>query len=90
MASSRHADSVRNDKNRVNLTNPKINQLPLQAPGKQSFLWDSYTIQLGVRATSGTKAFIFQSRLKNGDSIRLTIGKCADRSIEDARIRGRE
>lgn len=90
MASSRHSDSVRNETNRVNLTNPRINQLPLQPQGKQSFLWDSNTSQLGVRATSGTKAFIFQSRLKNGDSIRLTIGKCADRTIEDARIRARE
>lgn len=93
MASSKHTDSVRNDisqKNRVNLTNPRISQLPLPAQGKQTFIWDSNTIQLGVRATSGTKAFIFQSRIKNGDSLRLTIGKCADRTIEEARIRARE
>lgn len=93
MESSGHTDSPQSGaalRNRVNLTNPRISQLQLPAKGKQVFLWDSNTIQLGVRATSGAKAFIFQSRLKSGESIRITIGKCSDRTIEDARIRARE
>lgn len=77
-------------KNRVNLTNPRINQIELPEKGKQVFLWDTNTIQLGVRATAGAKAFIFQSRLKSGETVRITIGKCSDRTIEDARIRARE
>ncbi len=90
MARSGHTDYARNENSRVNLTNPRIMQLPLQPQGKQIFLWDINTIQLGVRATSGAKAFIFQSRLKNGKTVRLTIAKCSDRTIEDARLRARE
>lgn len=44
-------------------------------PGKaQTFFWDSVSPGLGLRVTpSGTKAFIFQSRV-NGAVVRLTIG----------------
>ena len=90
MASSGHTDYVRSENSRLNLTNSRIAQMPLPPQGNQTFLWDSNTVQLGVRATSGAKAFIFQSRLKNGQTLRLTIAKCSDRTIEDARLRARE
>lgn len=56
-------------------------------PGKgQSFLWDSSAPGLAVRATqSGSKAYIFQSRIKSGDVVRLTIGPCKSWVLEEER-----
>ena len=47
-------------------------------PGKaQTFLWDTESPRLAVRATAGAKAFIFESKL-NGRTIRITIGSVED------------
>ncbi|WP_168929151.1 tyrosine-type recombinase/integrase [Crenobacter intestini] len=58
----------------VNLTIPRIEKFKCE-PGKaQAFLWDAEVKGLGVRATpSGSKAFIFQSRV-NGSCCRVVIG----------------
>lgn len=54
-------------------------------PGKQqSFMWDSGSPGLGLRATAnGAKSFIFQGQL-HGKTIRLTIGEPRGWSIGDA------
>jgi len=57
---------------------------------KQSFLWDTDTKSLAVRASSGgKKSFMFQSRI-NGTSLRLTIGDVNTWGIGDARAKARE
>lgn len=62
----------------------------------QAFLWDSDTPGLAVRATApgkrnleGSKAYIFQSKLSNGQDVRITIGDVRSWGIEDAREEGR-
>jgi integrase len=59
-------------------------------PGKsQAFLWDEDVQRLAVRVTaSGAKAFIFEGKL-NRSTIRWTIGKTSDWTIEDARKEAR-
>ena len=49
-------------------------------PGKaQSFLWDSKTSGLALRVTAnGARAYVFQSRLKDGQTVRMTIGEPVD------------
>ena len=55
----------------------------------QQFLRDTETPGLAVRVTAGTKAFIFQSRLKDGTTIRRTIGDVRTWSLEEARLESR-
>lgn len=59
-------------------------------PGKtQAFLWDKDVPRLAVRVTSsGVKAFIFEGKLDRS-TIRWTIGKTGDWTIEDARKEAR-
>lgn len=49
-------------------------------PGKgQAFLWDSTAPGLALRVTAkGAKAYVFQSRLQDGQTIRVTIGQPLD------------
>ena len=58
------------------------------SPGKsQSFLWDTDTPTLALRASpSGRKTFVFESRL-DGNTVRIPIGTIADWAIEKARAR---
>ncbi|MCO5099223.1 MAG: integrase family protein [Rhodocyclaceae bacterium] len=46
-------------------------------PGKpQAFLWDAKAPGLALRVTAGgARAFVFQSRLKHGGEVRITIGE---------------
>lgn len=46
-------------------------------PGKvQAFLWDTRAPGLALRVTaSGSRAFVFQGRLRDGQSVRITIGQ---------------
>ena len=55
-------------------------------PGKsQSLFWDYETPNFGIRVTaSGNKAYIFESSLNN-KTIRITVGKVQDISLEEAR-----
>jgi len=62
----------------------------------QAFLWDADTPGLAVRATApgkrnpeGSKAYIFQGVLANGQEPRITIGDVRAWSIEDARKEAR-
>lgn len=54
----------------------------------QSFLWDSEVPGLAVRATTGSKAFVFQGKL-GGRSLRVTIGDVKAWGIDGAREEAR-
>lgn len=73
---------------RTNLSAGRIEEFSLPTGADQSFLWDSNTKTLAVRATAGAKAYIFQSRF-NGKSLRITIGNIKDWSIPQARAEAR-
>ena len=75
---------------RVNFTVPRVQAFTCP-PGKaQAFLWDTDTVQLGLRATpNGRPAFVFQSTIE-GKTIRITIGDARDWPIPTARAKARE
>lgn len=73
---------------RVNLTAKRIKDFELSSGSAQAFLWDATVPGLGVRATSGAKAFIFQGRL-HGKSFRVTIGDVRAWTIEQAQVEAR-
>ncbi len=68
---------------RVKLTAGRIRDFECPTGG-QAFLWDTDAPGLGVRATAGAKAFIFQSRL-NGRALRITIGDVRVWGIDESR-----
>lgn len=79
---------------RIKLTAGRIRDFA--ADKGQAFLWDSDTPGLAVRATApgkrnpeGSKAYIFQSVLANGQEPRITIGDVRAWSIDDAREEAR-
>jgi integrase len=56
----------------------------------QAFLWDSDTNGLGLKASpGGSKKYILESRLKSGETIRLTIGSPKAWSIAEAQEEAR-
>ncbi len=70
---------------RVNLTPSRIADYRCESGKTQSFLWDSKSRCLALRATrSGAKAFVCQAKL-HGKDIRMTLGSSADWTILDAR-----
>jgi integrase len=73
---------------RVKLTAGRVRDFGLRPGQQQSFLWDSESPWLAVRATASAKVFVFQSRLE-GKSLRVRIGNVAawdiDRAREEAR-----
>lgn len=72
---------------KVNLTPGRIASFTCESG--QSFLWDSTSPGLGVRATpGGKKAFILQSRFA-GKVIRVTIGDVGSIALADARNEAR-
>jgi integrase len=68
---------------RVKLTAGRTRDLECPAHGTQIFLWDTEAKGLGVRATPGSKVFIFQGRL-DGKTIRVTIGDLRTWPIDSA------
>lgn len=74
---------------KVKLTAGRIESFECEAARSQSFLWDTESPGLGLRATAGNaKAYIFQGKLK-GQTIRITIGDPKTWSIEGARQEAR-
>ena len=70
---------------RVNLTPTRITDYRCEAGKSQSFLWDTKSTCLAVRATkNGSKAFICQARLHGAD-IRVTLGGPETWTVQDAR-----
>ncbi len=73
---------------KVNLTVTRIADFSCPEDKPQAFLWDSTAPGLGVRATAGGKAYIFQTRLA-GKTIRATIGDCRAWLLDGARNEAR-
>ena len=69
---------------KVRLTAGRIEAFTCPADKRQVFLWDADVSGLAVRATAGSKAYIYQSRL-NGKSLRVTIGDVSVWSLEEYR-----
>ncbi|MCM8612457.1 integrase family protein [Accumulibacter sp.] len=73
-------DSTRRER----LTLPRITAFTCPAGQHQAFLWDSDVPRLAVRATAGSKAFFFQSKM-DGQVVRITIGSVVAWTIAAAR-----
>ena len=71
---------------RVRLTAGKVASYQHEGAVAQSFLWDAETAGFGVRATKGSKAYIFQGRF-NGNAFRITIGDTSSWTLGDARTK---
>lgn len=74
---------------RIRLTLDRIKALQCPADKEQVFAWDADATRLAVRVTvAGIKSFVFEGKL-NRKTIRRTIGKCSDWTIDDARKEAR-
>lgn len=73
---------------RERLTPERIRRFTCPPDVKQAFLWDTEAPRLAVRATSGAKSFVFESKL-NRQTIRRTIGDARAWTIDDARAEAR-
>ena len=75
---------------RINLTTQRISVYQCEAGKDQSFLWDTISPCLALRATAnGNKAYIFQSRL-HGKNLRVTLGSPPEWTISIARGKANE
>jgi integrase len=62
-------------KNHVKFTLERVSDHVVPVDGKPQVLWDTEVKGLGLKAyPSGNRKYIYESRLKSGASIRLTIG----------------
>ncbi|MGF6370782.1 integrase [Paraburkholderia sp. RAU6.4a] len=74
---------------KVNFTAARVEAHRCVEGKSQSFLWDSKTPGLGLRATAGgAKAYIFQGKI-HGSTVRITIGDPKNKSIAEAQARAR-
>ncbi|WP_144157897.1 tyrosine-type recombinase/integrase [Paraburkholderia sp. BCC1885] len=74
---------------KVNFTAARVDAHRCGEGKSQSFLWDSKTPGLGLRATpGGTKAYIFQGRIY-GSTVRIRIGDPKSWTIDQAQERAR-
>lgn len=71
------------------LTAGRIRDFQYMPGTAQQFLRDTDTPGLAVRATKGSKAFIFQSKLKDGSTIRRTIGDVRTWNLDEAKAEAR-
>jgi integrase len=75
---------------RENFTAGRIERFRCPTGKPQAFLWDARTPGLALRATAhGARAYVFQSRLKDGGALRITIGEPASWSIPQAQEEAR-
>lgn len=73
---------------RERLTEAKVTAFELAGVQAQEFLWDIEAPGLGVRATAGSKSYVFQFKLNN-KTTRVTIGSCAAWKLAPARMEAR-
>lgn len=74
---------------KVNFTAARVDAHRCDEGKSQSFLWDSKTPGLGLRAAAGgTKAYIFQGRIY-GSTVRIRIGDPKSWTIDQAQERAR-
>lgn len=74
---------------RINFTAGRVREFRCPPDTKQVFLWDAGAPGLGLRATTGSVSYVFQSRLA-GCTIRTTIGDIRVWDIDGARQKARE
>jgi len=75
---------------RINFTSQRISAYQCEDGKDQSFLWDTISPCLALRATAnGSKAYIFQSRL-HSKNLRITVGKPPEWTIPLARAKANE
>ena len=73
---------------KVSFTAGRVQDFKCPPDKQQAFLWDSVTEGLGLRATAGSKNYVFQGKLA-GQAIRIKIGGLDRYTIEDARKEAR-
>ncbi len=73
---------------RERLTPERIRRFAGAEVAGQAFLWDTEAPRLAVRATTGAKSFIFESKL-NRRTIRVTIGDVRAWTLDNARTEAR-
>ena len=75
---------------KTRFTAAKISAFRSPSDTKPAFLWDSDTNGLGLKASrGGSKKYILESRLKSGETVRLTIGDPRSWSISEAQEEAR-
>ncbi len=71
---------------RQNFTHGRVTGFNCPADKKQAFLWDSGVPGLGVRATSGSRSYIFQGTISGSSKkLRITIGAVGALTLKAAR-----
>ncbi len=70
---------------RQNFTAGKVANFSCPPGSRTAFLWDSTVPGLGIRATPGSKSYIFQGPLPNGSKPRITIGAVGALTLQAAR-----
>ena len=73
---------------KISFTAGRVQDFKCPPDKQQAFLWDSVTEGLGLRATAGSKNYIFQGKLA-GQAIRIKIGGLDRCTIDDARKEAR-
>ena len=74
---------------KVKFTSGRVSGFTCEVGKSQSFLWDSESPGLGLRATAnGSKSYMFQAKL-NGQAIRTTIGAPGTWTILEAQAEAR-
>ena len=76
--------------NKVSFTAGRVSQFACEAGKTASFLWDTATNGLGLKASAGgAKSYVLQSRLESGATVRLTIGSTKTWTLSAARDEAR-
>ena len=73
---------------KISFTSGRVQDFKCPPDKQQAFLWDSVTEGLGLRATAGSKNYVFQGKLA-GQAIRIKIGGLDRCTIDDARKEAR-
>lgn len=73
---------------RERLTEAKIGNFEVEDGRSQTFIWDTDAPGLGVRATTGSRSYVFQFQLARKTG-RVTIGSCEAWKLAEARIEAR-
>jgi integrase len=73
---------------KVSFTAGRVQDFKCPPDKQQAFIWDSVTEGLGLRATAGSKNYVFQGKLA-GQALRIKIGGLDRCTIDDARKEAR-
>lgn len=73
---------------RINFTKARTDRFECPDNRTQAFMWDTAAPGLGLRATKGSKTYIFQARL-HGRSLRTKIGSHEAWTVDEARVQAR-